>query len=225
MPNVENIDELTRRTPHPESIDPHPAPTKPGIMPPGRIKSLRDNSPVSEASSRRTESRFGFASRIRVSAALAKVVSDLESRMVTVLTTQADVEARQEAQLELAMLAELRAGLVTTSAPEDVSVLEALAEASDRAQEALRDLQGEESVRLGQLARYVRQVLGQARALGCAPTTATKRWQELKRRIDGDVAQEGTIMADLVTLHTQLRSAMAASDAGGDLSLLDTFLG
>ncbi len=141
---------------------------------------------------------------IIAAASLNKAQADVDSRVVGTMVARS--LRRDEARLELALLAHVRRGLnlVAADIPQDTVLLEGVMEFADEAQTLMTDLTGGGVGRLKRLLDYERELVGQLVAAGANVGTAKEQIRTARAALEQVTPDLKKGLDDILTIFVKL---------------------
>ncbi|MBI5509167.1 MAG: hypothetical protein HY903_10475 [Deltaproteobacteria bacterium] len=139
-----------------------------------------------------------------IAAAVTKTQTEVDTRVVGVLV--AHPVRREEARLELALLAHLRRGLelVLADLPKDAVLLEGILEFADEAQGIIADLTEGGVPRVRRLVEYERELTGQLLAAGATLADLKAELRRARKALDVATPDLKRAADDAVTIFARL---------------------
>lgn len=157
---------------------------------------------------------------------LSRMLSAVESRIVTVMAQAEAPAERQEARLELGLLVRMRNGLQgQSSAQEDAVLAESLVEFAETVQQTLADLEAGGTRRVRRLLEFDRELLSELAAFGGSAAPHKAAWQKARDMLKQDneaYVQHAT--REALTLYTRLTGELDRRCPRGRGTLLDEML-
>ena len=158
------------------------------------------------------------------SAALVKAETEVDSRVVGVLVGHGI--RREEARLELALLAHLRRGLdlVAADVPCDAVLIEGVMEFADEVLAVVSDLDTDGPPRLRRLLDYLRELAGQLVAVGAAVGDMKEQIRRTQTLLDAATPDVKKVTDDTVALFMRLAPESDRRLPAKDRTLFDDLL-
>jgi hypothetical protein len=157
----------------------------------------------------------------KASAAVVKVITDVDAYLVSVLTKSGGDAARRAARLELSLLLRLRRGLErhTADLPRDVVLLGSVVEYADNGEQIIGDLQAGGAGRAKRLLEHDRALLSELVALGGNATGLKEQLTRAKGLVESGKVEEAE--AEAVSIFSRLHDELDKKSPLSSSTLLD----
>jgi hypothetical protein len=157
-------------------------------------------------------------------AGLVKAQAEVDSRVVAVMVGQG--MRRDEARLELSLLAHLRRGLdlVAADVPADAVLIEGVMEFADLVQGVVVDLDQGGAARAKRLWDYLRELAGQLHAAGASLGDLREQVRRGRTLLEGDKADANKAIEDATALYSKIAPEIERRLPAKERTFLDDML-